>query len=320
MKKLGVLLLGFVLFCTLSSAAMAYQNPNLNIGATDFTDPPAQVPGFVFLNNVVFINGDLKDGEGHSLPGTNKLSVLAYAPQGVYTSKVKLPWDISWGVTVGWPMSSISTDSNIGLKAANGFVGDPFFGVFAGRQHNFAKDWALHWMVEFDTYFPLGKYDNEKAFNPGANYYTFEPFLALRLQMPYGFELTTRQSIDFNTKNHNYVNPAITRDFLEHDYQAGDYWHFNWSFSKSLDFITPLLRFGVVGTYQKQISADRIDSNTVPDSYVEYWGIGPCLQWTYIPQGGKFPAAIFSLKTYWDNGAKNAVEGNRTVFRMVMPF
>ncbi|OPY74861.1 MAG: hypothetical protein A4E63_00588 [Syntrophorhabdus sp. PtaU1.Bin050] len=310
-----------VLFCMVSSAVMANnQNPNLNFGATDFSDPPRHVPGFVLINPITFYSGNLKNGDGDSLPGTNKLSLIAYVPQLCWTANSKLPGDINWGLTVLMPLASLNADSDLGLKAANNIMGDPIFGAFVGRAHQLTRDWTFHWMFEFDTYFPLGDYDKDAAFNTSANYWTFEPFLAMRLEMPYGFELSTRQHYTYNTKNHDYVNPAITHDFNDHTLKAGDLWHFNFSASKSLDFISPLLRFGAVGYYGQQLNNDEVDGNAVPNSKEKVFAIGPCLQYIHIHKGERKPSAIFSLKSYWESNVQNRAEGNRTVFRMVIPF
>jgi len=324
MKKISFLLLALVFFCTLSSVAMAIgSNPNLNWGYTDFSDPPTQMPGFALIQNVSYYHGELKNGDGDSYPGNNKLSVLAYAPMLTYTAKQKLPCNISWGIAAQMPFAMLNTDNDLGFKASNGVLGDPLIGPFFGRQHELAKGWNFHWMFEFDTYMPLGSHDSDAQFNPGANFWTFEPFLALRLEMPYGFEISMRHHYNWNTKNHDYKLPAAFRapgDVYEHTYQVGDMWHFNFAAYKTLDFITPLLKFGVVGYYGQQLGNDKFDGETVDDSKEKVFAIGPCAQYAYIPQGAKFPAVIFSLKSYWESNVKNRAEGNRTVFRMVMPF
>lgn len=142
----------------------------------------------------------------------------------------------------------------------------------------------------------------------------------MTLQMPRGFELSTRQHYAFNTKNKNYVNPAVTGDFNDHSLKAGDLWHFNWSFSKSLDFISPMLRLGAVGYYGRQLSDDEVDGVKMPNSQERVFAIGPGLQYMHISKGAQAPSVIFSLKSYWESEVENRGEGNRTVLRMIIPF
>ncbi len=325
MTKKCVLFLGCVFFFSmLCSAGMAFnQNPSLNWGYTDFLDGAAisMGPGFVFNPKVATYSATtFKDGSGNNIPGRNKLNLVAFAPQLIYTAAKPLPGGLIWGAQTQWSLVSLNASSNVGLTADSGMIGDAVFGPFVGRSHSLAKDWTFHWFGEFDTYAPIGSYDKDAAFNAGANFWTFEPFVAMTLTMPKGFELSTRQHYLWNTKNNSYVNPALTRDFATHSMQAGEMWRFNYSFSKSLDFITPLLRFGVVGYYGQQTTADQLDSNTVPNSKERIFAIGPGISYTYIREGERKPTAIFSLKAYSESQAEARAQGTRVVLRMIMPF
>ncbi len=323
MRKITVmLLLGCALFCMLSSAAMAAnQNPSLNWGYTDVMDAAMPGTGWIFNPKFSFYNANsIKDGNGRSLPGTNKLDVIAFAPQLIYVGK--LPFgNLKWGGQTQWSLASLHNDSTmLNLEASGGGIGDIVFGPFIGSAVPLAKDWVFHWFAEFDTYAPIGNYNKNYAFNVGANFWTFEPFLAMTLQMPYGFEFSTRQHYAWNTKNKDYVNPALTGDFNTHDMQAGDIWHMNWSFSKSLDFISPMLRFGAVGYYGQQVTNDKLDSSSVSNSKERVFAIGPYIGYTYIPEGERKPFAIVSLKAYQESMVENRAEGYRVVLRLTFPF
>jgi hypothetical protein len=323
MRRISVLFLMCVFcFCVLTPAAMAAnQNPSLNWGYTDVMDAAIPGTGFIFNPKVATYNANsIKDGNGRSLVGTNKLDIVAFVPQLIYVGK--LPFgNLKWGAQAQWHLVSIHNDSTIlPLTSNNGMTGDLLFGPFIGSAHPLAKDWVFHWMAEFDTYAPVGRYNANDTFNAGANFWTFEPFLAMTLQMPYGFEFSTRQHYTWNTKNKDYVNPALTGDFNSHDMQAGDMWHMNFSLSKSLDFITPFLRFGAVGYYGQQLSNDKLDSSSVANSKERVFGIGPYLGYTYIPEGARKPFAIVSLKAYKESMVENRAEGYRAVLRVTFPF
>jgi len=335
MRRGSLLFLVSVLFCLMSSAAMGfYENPSLNWGYTDFLDGAAisQPPGFVFNPKVsTYSTTTFRDGSGNTLPGRTTMSLLAFAPQLIYTSPKKLPGGLTWGAQLQWFLVSLSSTSNIGMDSSNGLTGDTNFGVFLGRSHVLAKDWAFHWFAEFDAYAPTGSYDKDKAFNAGANFWTFEPFIAATLTMPYGFELSTRQHYLWNTTNNSVVNPMLTavgdpliamagQPYATHSVKPGEMWHMNFTFSKSLDFISPLLRFGVSGYYGQQTTADQVDGNTWGNSKERLFGIGPAVSYTYIREGERKPTAIVSLKAYTESNALARAEGTRVVFRVIMPF
>jgi hypothetical protein len=331
MTRKSVVFLACVLFLSMvSSATMAAnQNPSLNWGYTDFLDAaiPPGPGGLIFNPKVSFYSANkLKDGDGHDVFGRNKLNLVAFAPQLIYVGNPgTLPCGLRWGAQAQWSIASLNVTSDPfpagpGLTAGSGMMGDLVFGPFIQETIPLAKDWLLSWMLEFDTYAPVGSYDKDKSINVGANFWTFEPFLALTLQMPYGFEVSTRQHFTWNTKNKDYINPALTRNFNEHDLQAGNLWHFNFTASKSLDFISRTLRLGVVGYYGQQLTDDKLDSAHVSNSKEKVFAIGPGLSWMYFHKDERAPAAIFSLKSYWESGVENRFQGNRTVFRMIIPF
>ncbi|WP_024333785.1 SphA family protein [Desulfotignum balticum] len=322
MKKTGgAFLILLILLCTTPSAIMAnHQNPTLNWGSTDFLDALNPGYGWIFNPKTLMYSGEFKDGNGQSLPGDNELDLVAFIPQLIYIPKLPLPYNLKFGVQALMPIVSLNVNSDIGLNSDSNLIGDLCAGPFIGSSIPLAKDWAFHWFAEFDVYAPTGSYDQNAAINPGANFWTFEPFIAMTLQMPHGFEFSTRQHYTWNSKNKDYMNPAITGDFNEHDLEPGDLWHFNWSFSKSLDFIDPRLRLGVVGYYGKQLTNDQIDGVDIPNSKEKVFAIGPGIGYVHTPEGAKKPPVIFSLKAYWESGVENRTEGRGVFFRTIIPF
>ncbi len=315
MSRRTALLLGCIVSFMFSSAAVAYnQNPNLNYGNTNIIDAMLPPPGLYMSNYMVFYSADeFKDGNGESFPMNNELDLVVYAPQFIWVSKKELPHGLRWGAQALWPMFGFDVNSDLGLDSGGGILGDPCMGPFIGSAIPLAKDLVFHWFFEFDVYFPVGAYDKNKAINPSANFWTFEPWVTMTLQMPYGFTFSTRQHLTFNSKNDEYVNPGITGDFNDHDLEAGELWHFNYSLMKTLDFINPNLRFGVVGYYGQQLSEDEVDGVKLQNSEEEVFAIGPALH--YIHKG-----MIFSLKTYFESEVENRPEGEKVVFRIIIPF
>jgi hypothetical protein len=185
------------------------------------------------------------------------------------------------------------------MSADSSTFGDMIFGPWLGRTENISRKYKLHWIFEFDTYVPTGKYDKNKDINPSANFWTFEPWLAMSLQMPYGITLATRQHIAYNTENN------------ETNIQAGYLYHCNYSLWKSLEFIDPKLQIGIVGYYGKQLADDELNGHDIDETKEEIFALGPGLSWT-APTG-----TTIRLKAYFESEAENRPEGNRVVLRII---
>ncbi len=288
-------------FFFLNSIASAYnQNPGINWGHTNILDGVIPPPGVWLSSYVVGYSSDeFKNGNGDDLPGQHELDALVYAPQFYYFHDKKL-WD---SYTVGFQffptiIQNYNLDSDF-LNANNSMLGDFIFGPLIGRTEKVGQDWLFHWVFEFDTYFPTGEYDEDDDINPSANYWTFEPWFNFTLQMPYGFSLSTRQHFAYNTENN------------DTNIQAGPLYHFNYSFMKTIDFIDPNLRLGVVGYYGKQLEDDELDGHDISNSKEQIFAIGPGIHWV-TPTG-----IIVSLKAYFESEVENRPEGDKVVFRMI---
>ena len=308
MKKIG-LLAGLILFLSVASASAYYQNPNLNLGFTNIIDGMLPPPG-TYWNNIItwYSSDDFKGENGGKLPLKNEIDVLIECPQLIWIPDFNLPNHFKVGAQGLLPFQNYNVSSDLGLAASHSIVGDLCVGAFVGSTIPIANNFNFHWYFEFDTYVPIGQYDNQYAINPGANFWTFDPFLALTFQMPYGFTFSTRQHVAFNTTNTDYLYDGTT-----HDLQAGTLYHFNYSFMKTLDFISPELRLGVVGYYAKQLDNDTLNGNDLTGTEEQVLAIGPGIQ--YMHKG-----LFFSLKVYFESQAENRPEGQKVVFRTIYRF
>lgn len=298
------------------STARAYnQNPNLNWGSTNIMDAILPPPGLYMSNYMVWYHSDeFKDAEGNDLPLENELDVLVYAPQLIWLSKAKLPHDLRFGAQGIIAFQNYELNSDLGLTAANNTIGDLTLGALVGSAVPLSKDFVLHWIFEFDTYVPIGEYDQENNLNPSANFFTLEPWFSITLQMPHGLTFSTRQHLSYNTTNDEYLGP----DGMTHDLQPGMLYHANYSFMKTVDFISPNLRLGVVGYYGTQLEEDEYDDRDWDDvfgtsSEESVFSIGPAI--SYMHKG-----MVFSLKSYFESGVENRPEGERVVFRLTFAF
>mgnify|MGYP006290950051 CR=1 FL=1 len=306
-KNMKNVIIFFSFFCVLSISQNAYtynQNPSHNWGNTCGLDPILPPPGLYFSNYVVnYSSNDFKNYKGRDLELPNgddpDLDVVAYAPQLIYVHNQKVFNDYSVGFQL-FPtiIQSYNLNSDV-MSADSSTFGDMIFGPWIGRTEKIGQNCRLHWLFEFDTYCPIGEYDKDDDINPGANFWTFEPWLAFSFQLPYGITLATRQQLAYNTENH------------DTDIQAGCLYHCNYSLWKSLDFIDPKLQLGIVGYYGKQLEDDELNGNDIDRSKEEIFAIGPGLSWT-SPTG-----TTIRLKTYFETEAENRAEGSRIVLRII---
>ncbi|OQX63795.1 MAG: hypothetical protein B5M56_01730 [Desulfococcus sp. 4484_241] len=306
------LILAAVMVC--SSAAIAYnQNPNLNYGHTNLLDAMLPPPG-LYLSNymIIYSTDEFKDSNGDNFPLNNEMDLVVYSPQFIWLAGNNLPGDLRWGIQALLPLYGYDVNSGLGLDSGGGIIGDLCVGPFVGKAVPLSDDFVFHWFAELDVYSPVGAYDKNYAINPSANYWTIEPFVSMTLQMPHGLTFSTRQHLAFNTKNDEYVNPVVTGNLLDHELQPGKLWHFNYSVMKTVDFISPMLRVGVAGYYGHQLEDDEVDGVAIPGTKEKIFAIGPAVH--YIHKG-----TVFSLKTYFENGAENRPEGDMVVFRIIMP-
>ena len=317
----------FVSFFALCTSVSAYnQNPNLNWGNTNIIDGMFPPPGIYMSNYMVYYHSDkFTDHNGDDLKPLgmdldNELDVFVECPQVFSVSKSKLPGGLTYGFQALLPIQNISLDSTLETPGgdmdfftSNSMIGDLCVGPWIGKHMQFANGWGFHWFFEFDTYIPIGDYEKENQINPSANYWTIEPFFAFTLQMPKGLTLSMRHHYTYNFENDDYQVFGGPLDGQTVDMQAGSMYHFNYSFMKTLDFIDPMLRFGIVGYYGTQLEEDEIDDQDLDNSKEEIFAIGPALHYIY-------KGTVLSLKTYFESGAENRPEGERITFRMIYRF
>ena len=297
-------------------SAMAWHQPtlNINLGSTNVLDAVVPPPGVYLEFYTAWYNSDeFKDNNGRKfLPGDNEMTLEVIVPQLVWIPKKKLTDKLGFGIQALMPVANVNMDSDAGLTANNDSFGDLCIGpfIYGIKPIDLGKVFQLHWVLEFDTYFPTGAYDKEKAINPGSNHWTLDPWLSFTLMMPHGFSFSTRQQFSYNTTNNDFLMP----DGKTYDLQPGMCYNFNYSLMKTVDFISPRLRFGVVGYYEKQLTEDQLDDHDISNSKEQVFAIGPAIH--YMTKGG----VVVSLKGYFESAVENRPEGFKLVGRIIFRF
>jgi len=102
--------------------------------------------------------------------------------------------------------------------------------------------------IELSVILPTGNYSANEALNPGANFFSFNPYWAGTLFITPKLTVSTRLHYLWNAKNTDPYDPGATGI---KDTQAGQAVHAN--FAASYEVIPKKLRLGINGYALKQI-------------------------------------------------------------------
>ncbi len=290
--------------------AAAYDLPaGLNLGATSFLDgiPPAG-PGFYFQEYIEYYTADKFPDIGAPIASDASVDVWASLNQFIYQSNQALLFGGKWGLNVIVPVVSINADDNSGILTDNGGgLGDLNIGPFLQWDPIMGKNGPVFvHRIELTTIVPTGKYDNEKALNPGSNFVSFNPYWSATWFALPKVELSTRVHYLWNGKNDD---PFFASG--ADDTQAGQAWVAN--FAASYEVMPKQLRVGVNGYYLKQFEHSEVDGEKVA-GLEEVLGIGPGALWSFSQHTHLF------FNAYFETNTEFRPEGDRFWLRLVHHF
>ena len=317
MKRCFTVVFAFTLIlCFKCSSVMAYDLPSVNLGLTSFLDgTPPSGPGHYFTQWVQYYGSKrLNDEDGNPLlPGfaDEDLNVWVGVTQYLYLSDQELLFGGKWAIMGILPVVSLDLEYRTSVDGFpqdnSGGLGDIIIAPILQWDPIMGKDGPMFVQrLELQLFFPTGKYDDNRALNPGSNFFSFNPYWAGTLFLGPRWEISTRLHYLWNDKNHDPNNGALD------DSQAGQAIHANFAFS--YDLLPKRLRVGLNGYYLKQITDTEFDGADVSGRREQIFAIGPGFLYSFSIDNHLF------LNTYFETEAENRSEGKRISLRWVHHF
>lgn len=307
------LIAGLVVGCAIHGGANAADLPVVNLGSTTFYDG-AEVPGGKGWTASLFYQnyrGDkITDNKGHEigLPKSTThidsvLMQLIYQGQGG-------PMNTDWGFSAILPvvtkaqvndgLNNAALDGNEGVADLNIGFYLQFKPIMGDNGPRFVQ------RLEADVIAPVGSYDKHTAINPGANFWSFNPYWAATFWATPKATLSWRLHYLWNARN---TDPSPeTYGSGANEVQAGQAVHLNFN---GLYALTPHFSAGINGYWLNQFSDTRVDGKDVSGRREKVFAIGPGALYAFSRQD------VLLANLYFESEARNRPEGNRFVMRWV---
>jgi len=295
----SVITLG-ILLCV--SPAWCYDQPSVNLGFTSYLDggPPAG-PGIYFTEYLQYYTSD--DFQDLTLPDPD-IDVWVSLSQLLYQSNTPILFGGKWGLDVIVPMVSLDSDP---LPDNNEGMGDLLIGPYIQWDPIMGENGPIFMhRIELQTIIPTGKYDDDKALNPGSNFWSFNPYWAATLFVTPKLTASWRIHYLWNGKNDD---PFV--GFGLDDTQAGQAVHGN--FAVAYEVLPHQLRVGLNGYYFKQITDSEQNGHKV-SGHEKVLAIGPGAVWHINQDNHLF------FHSFFESDAEYRTEGERYTLRFVHHF
>ncbi len=289
----------------LTAPVWGFDQPSVNLGFTSFMDggPPAG-PGWYFSEYIQYYTADeLPD---YPAPDTD-VDAWVSLNQFIYQSDQKLLLGGKWGINIIQPVVYIDADPAAPDNA--GGIGDIWVGPYLQWDPIMGPNGPrfMH-RVEFQMIFPIGKYDDDRALNPGSNFFSFDPYWAGTYFFTPRLTASWRAHYLWNAKNDD---PWTGLPGSPDDTQAGEAYHIN--FAASYEVMPKQLRAGVTGYYMRQTSDSEWDGESV-SGREQVLAIGPGALWSFSQDTHLF------FNAYFESHVHSRPEGERFVLRLVHHF
>jgi anthranilate 1,2-dioxygenase (deaminating, decarboxylating) large subunit len=227
--------------------------------------------------------------------------------QLIYQSDKELLFGGKWGLNVMLPVVGLDVGSNpAGLEDNGTGLGDLLIGPYLQWDPIMGENGPLMVnRIELQTIFPTGKYDNDKALNPGSNHFSFNPYWAATVFLGPKATVSWRLHYLWNDENDDF-GPASA------DLEPGQAVHAN--FTAAYEVLPKQLRLGVNGYWFDQISDTEVNGDKQKSMEEKVFAIGPGAVWHFSQDTHLF------LNAYFETDAESRPEGERFNMRFVHHF
>ena len=222
-------------------------------------------------------------------------------------------WSFAMSTTVPWVWMDVSADIDAtlpgGLPATvrrsdsvDG-LGDT---VLMPLMINYkaTDDFSVNFRVA--AYAPTGDYEVGRLANPGKNYWTFEPTLALMyFGQKSGFEASLFTGMSFNTENE------------DTNYKTGNQFHIESTLAQHIPLAGGLAGVGVNGFWYEQVTGDSGSGANFGDFKGSTAGLGPVLSYTTKIGGHDL---IAEVKWLHELETEKRLEGDYIWFKLIYKF
>jgi hypothetical protein len=236
------------------SAEAFFQPDYQNRCTTNFLD--AYVPqGLVFQQFFYNYNANGLRIRDHRDSGKFKFKANVSLTQLVYISDIKLPGGFLGGeVILPYVSGHIRTPA---VSDTGSGIGDTFVATFIQSDKKLmtlpGRTIPVYWRLLAGAFFPTGKYDHEKAFNPGCHLTTFHTYYAITAFPTPDWSASFRFMYFAHTANKQF---GSERD----DLRPGQLFNVNCSTSYEL---LPGIRLGLMGHVWKQTTDDKLNGRHI---------------------------------------------------------
>ena len=273
--------------------SLTHYPPGTNTIRPALMPPPGSS---VFLNYVTYYSADrFNNSKGNSAVPTYQVTAVIEAARLLHT----------WTSTnrVSWTSGVVIIASDVEQSVPNRRETGGGFGDLVIQPLLLTTTFGdLHVLAGFDVSLPTGRFNKKKLVNPGLNYYTVGPQVALTWLPTKKLELSLFSNVGFNSEN------------PDTNYKSGNYLVVDYAAGYRPIPSHPALQVSVVGYMLKQFTDDEVNGVRFRDgNRGQAFAAGPQVRYQ-LGRGG------IALKWLHEMAVENRPVGNRFQLQFAIPF